>query len=117
MAKIGGWEIDLIKNTLFWTEETYLIHDTMAAEFTPTVDNAINFYTPKWRAPINLALSNAIERGTGFDLELELVTAIGRKIWVHIYGKVIMQQGLATKVLGALQDISEKKQAEQDIWH
>ncbi|MCJ8338409.1 MAG: EAL domain-containing protein [Pseudomonadales bacterium] len=117
MAKIGGWEIDLIKNTLFWTEETYLIHDTTAAEFTPTVDNAVNFYTPKWRAAINLALSNAIEKGTGFDLELELVTAKGRKIWVHIYGKVIMQHGLATKVLGALQDISEKKQAEQEIWH
>jgi len=25
MAKIGGWEVDLLNDTLFWTEETYLI--------------------------------------------------------------------------------------------
>ncbi len=117
MAKIGGWEVDLINNTLFWTEETYLIHDTTAADYSPTIDSAINFYTAKSKAAITLALNNAIDTGTGFELELELITAKGRKIWVHTYGKVIMTRGAPTKVLGAFQDISEKKQAEQEIWH
>ena len=117
MAKIGGWEVDLVNNTLFWTEETYLIHDTTAADYTPTIATAINFYTAQSKATITQALNDAIESGTGFELELELITAKGRRIWVHSYGKVIMVQGQPTKVRGAFQDISEKKQAQQEIWH
>ena len=116
MAKIGGWEIDLIKNSLFWTEETYLIHDTTAADYSPTVASAIHFYTPEAREQINRALNKAVENGTGFDLELELITAKGRNVWVHAYAKVIMQQGKAHKVIDAFQDISAKKQAQQQIW-
>jgi len=116
MAKIGCWEVDLLNETLFWTESTYLIHETTPAEYSPTVASAINFYAPEWIPVITAALANAIEKGTGFDLELELITAKGRRLWVQTYGTVIMSQGQVTKVLGAFQDISEKKKAELEIW-
>jgi len=105
-----------LNETLFWTESTYLIHETTPAEYSPTVASAINFYAPEWIPVITAALANAIEKGTGFDLELELITAKGRRLWVQTYGTVIMSQGQVTKVLGAFQDISEKKKAELEIW-
>lgn len=116
MAKIGGWEVDLIKDSLFWTEETYLLHDTTPELYSPTVASAINFYAPEWIPTIRHALNTAIEKGTGFDLELELITAKGRRIWVHVYGTVIFSQEQAIKVIGAFQDISDKKKAELEIW-
>ncbi|EPJ49749.1 MAG: diguanylate cyclase/phosphodiesterase with PAS/PAC sensor(s) [Osedax symbiont Rs2] len=116
MAKIGGWEIDLHKDSLFWTEETYLLHDTTPENYTPTVASAINFYAPEWIPIIRLALKTAIEKGISFDHELELITATGRRIWVHVYGTVVLKDGHASKVLGAFQDISDKKKAELEIW-
>jgi len=116
MAKIGGWEIDLIKDSLFWTEETYLLHETTPDQYTPTVASAINFYAPEWIPTIRQALNTAIEKGSSFDHELELITAKGSRIWVHVYGTVIIKGGQAIKVIGAFQDISDKKKAELEIW-
>ena len=116
MAKIGGWEIDLHKDTLFWTEETYLLHDTTPENYTPTVSSAINFYAPEWIPTIRLALNTAIEKGISFNQELELITAKGRRIWVNVYGTVVLKEGQASKVIGAFQDISDKKKAELEIW-
>jgi len=116
MAKIGGWEIDLVKDSLFWTEETYLLHETTPDQYTPTVASAINFYAPEWIPTIRQALNTAIEKGSSFDHELELITAKGRRIWVHVYGTVIIKGGQAIKVIGAFQDISDKKKAELEIW-
>jgi len=44
IAKLGGWELDLVTNTLFWTAETYKIHDTSPDEFNPTVDAGVGYF-------------------------------------------------------------------------
>ena len=47
IAKLGGWELDLITKELYWTPQTYLIHDTSPEEFNPTLDAGLNFYLPE----------------------------------------------------------------------
>ncbi len=116
ITKVGGWEVDLLNDTLFWTEETYRIHDTTPEEYTPCMANAGDFYAPEWVPVITLAFSNAIEKGTDFNHELELITAKSRRIWVQIYGTVTMSQGKVIKITGAFQDITERKKAEQELW-
>jgi PAS domain S-box-containing protein len=115
MARVGGWEIDLLTNSLFWTEETYRIHDLSPDEYTPHVDTAINFYTPESKAIITVALNNAAATGEGHELELELITAKGRSRSVQSYAVVTMEDGQAVKITGAFQDITEKKQSEIDL--
>jgi len=44
IAKLGGWELDLVTSTLFWTAETYKIHDTSPDEFNPTVDAGVGYF-------------------------------------------------------------------------
>src|ERR1041384_7487995 len=38
MADIGGWEIDLRLGRLYWTRETFRLHETTAEEYHPTVE-------------------------------------------------------------------------------
>ncbi len=116
MTKVGGWEVDLVNESLYWTEETYRIHDTSPEEYTPEVATAIEFYAPEWVPVITTALEKATQDGSGYNLELELITAKGRRIWVHTYAEVTMQAGKAIRVTGAFQDITDKKLAEQEIW-
>jgi PAS domain S-box-containing protein len=115
MAKVGGWEVDLLENSLFWTEETYRIHDTSAEEYSPTLETAINFYSPESLPLIREAVQNASTTGIGFDLELELITAKGRRICVHTIGAATRENGRVVKLTGAFQDITERKRAEAEL--
>jgi len=111
LAKVGGWELDLLSNHLSWTAETCRIHD-LDADFEPSVDQAINFYAPEARPVIEAAVKAGIESRTPWDLELPLITAKGRHIWVHAKGATFMENGNAVRLFGAFQDITERKDAE-----
>jgi PAS domain S-box-containing protein len=115
MAKVGGWEINLLDNSVYWTEETYRIHDTTAEEYSPTLESAINFYSPESKPLIREAIQKAVSSGIGFDLELEVITTIGRRISVRAFGEATRENGRIVKVSGAFQDITESKRAEAEL--
>jgi len=114
VARVGGWELDVLHDTLFWTAETYRIHDTSPAKYTPTVASAIGFYAPESLPIITAAVQDAIERGTPFDLDLNLISATGRRISVRATCAVTVEQGRTTKITGAFQDISERRRLETE---
>lgn len=112
MANLGGWEFDLAKDKLFWSKEIYSIHDI--PNCTPIdISQAIRFYTPKARPIIQHAMEEAILKGTAWDLQLPLVTAKKRKIWIRSVGNADIKQGKTIALRGAFQDITELKQAEE----
>ena len=115
VAGVGGWEVDFEKNTHYWTEENYRIHETTPEEYTPTIESAIEFYTPESVPIIKKAVDDAIKSGKEFDLELDIITAKGRKITIHTSSKVIRRNGKTVRMLGAFQDITARKKVEQDI--
>src|SRR5512143_4166089 len=112
IARVGGWELDPVKNTLYWTNETYRIHETSPSEYSPAVETAIAFYAPQSIPIISSAVKEAIEQGKEFSLELQLITAKGRLIWVEAVGKAIRDENRVVKVRGAFRDITERKKAE-----
>ncbi|MBK7057785.1 MAG: PAS domain S-box protein [Leptospiraceae bacterium] len=115
IAKLGGWELDLTTNTLYWTAETYRIHETSPSEFNPTVDAGVGYFLPESRQMISEALKNAIEKGIGYDLELETFTTKGRKIDVRTTCHVTIVNGKPAKLTGIFQDITVSKLAGQEI--
>lgn len=114
-AQIGGWELDCLTMTLFWTEETYRIHETSPAQYSPNVDTAISYYAAESRPLIAEAVRRGIELGEAWDLELELITAKSNRIWVRAIGKVHQENGKTVKLYGAFQNIAERKRAEQQL--
>ena len=114
-GKIGGWEIDFLTNHLWWSDETYRLHDTTPELYSPTVDTAVNFYTPESRPVITEALQKGVGQGKAWDLELELITAKGCRIAVRIAGKVDVVNGRAVRAYGTFQDITERKRAEEAL--
>ena len=114
VAHIGGWEVDLRTDRVFWTSETHRIHETLPAEFTPTVENAIHFYAPSDRSKITTAVENAIRHGTPYELELGLLTARGRSIRVHTTGRAEQVEGRVIRIYGSFRDITAERTAEED---
>lgn len=115
IARLGGWELSVPDNELYWTAETYRIHDTSPEEFDPNVDKALGFYLPKSRKKINTAFKKALTKGVGYDLTLQTHTAKGRRIDVRTTCEVILQDGKPIKLYGIFQDITDQKKAEEEL--
>jgi PAS domain S-box-containing protein len=110
-AKIGGWELDFNTQKVFWSRQTYLIHDLSPDGPPPTVEQALSYYGPEGRPVLQAAIERAMRDGSGWKLELPFTTATGRRIWVLAEGRVEMVDGKPVRAYGAFQDITERRLA------
>jgi len=113
LTKVGGWEWDVEKQTMFWTDEVYRIYDLQRDEFltvlTEYVERSIECYDPEDRPVVMDAFKNCIEKGQAYDLELPFKTPKGRQIWVRTIGEAIIENHRVVKVTDNIMDISESK--------
>ena len=87
------------------------IHD-LEPDTQPTKESGVAFYHGESRARIEAAVQLAIEHGTPYDLELEIVSAKGAHKWIRTICQPLVENGKVVRVCGALQDITERRQAE-----
>jgi PAS domain S-box-containing protein len=111
VAHIGGWTVDFPGSRITWSDEVCAIHE-MPQGTVPNLEQAISFYAPEWRSRIAAVFEKCLSEGVPFDEEMELITAGKRRIWVRTMGEGIRaESGVTTRIQGAFQDITEKKQA------
>lgn len=105
-AGVGGWEYDLRTRVLTWSEQTKCIHE-VPSDHVPTVETAIQFFVPEARESIERLVRLCVKQGVPWDLEVPLVTATGRKIWVRAAGEAEMEGTQVVRLLGAIKDVTE----------
>ena len=114
-AKFGGWSVDLGTNIATWSDEVAEIHE-MPRGYSPEVSEAIQFYAPEWQDRISQVFRDCAEKGVPYDEEMEIITATSRRIWVRTNGEAVPDvDGKIVKVLGAFQDITKRKRAEEAL--
>jgi two-component system, cell cycle sensor histidine kinase and response regulator CckA len=114
MSRLGAWQVDVPGGIVMWSEEAGAIHETPPG-FTPTVEEAIDFHAPECRADIRAVFAACAERGVPFDVEQTIITAKGRRTWVRVLGEAVRDAaGKIIRVQGAVQDISERKEAQEE---
>ena len=114
IAGIGRWQYDLIEGRIEWSDQTCLIHD-VANNHQPTLDESINFFAPQARAEITSAIAAATKTGKPWDLELPLITAMTRRIWVRCAGEAEYRDGRRIRLVGIFQDITQRHQLEEEV--
>ncbi|MFO0884367.1 MAG: CHASE domain-containing protein [Pirellulales bacterium] len=114
MAHVGGWELDTVADRLIWSDEVYRIHELEVGS-PLTVEMAISFYAEESQSTITGAVEEGIANGQGWDLEMPLITAKGRQIWVRTQGEAIFHDGKPVKLFGAFQDVTEQHEAREEL--
>ena len=113
LAHIGGWEWDTGRNTLYLTEEARRI---VGQEPSPTtIDELMACLREPDRRRLRTALDHALAHGRSLNLDLQGWQANGHLFWVRVIGEADTADPLSTHVTGTLQDITERKQAEETL--
>jgi signal transduction histidine kinase/CheY-like chemotaxis protein len=114
-AKLGGWTIELPSHQGFWSDEVCAIHE-MPAGTQPTAEQALSYCAPEFREMVSQRLQRCLSHGVPFDMELQIVTATNRRVWVRGIGQAQRDAaGTITRVVGAFQDIDEQRKLEEQF--
>jgi PAS domain S-box-containing protein len=110
MGNIGGWELERDAPAPIWSDMVFHIHDLPVGD-PPRLEEAVAFYPPAARELIAAALQGAFEEGKPFDLTCQFVTAKGRHRWIRVLGEPRREQGRASRIIGAFQDVTDAHEA------
>ncbi|MBA2602329.1 MAG: PAS domain S-box protein, partial [Acidobacteria bacterium] len=113
ITRTGGWAIEMPDQRVSWSDEVFDILEYPRGRVPPLAE-ALALYLEPWRDKIVGAIQACAKDGTPFDLEVEILTHQGARKWVRASGEAERRaDGTITLVQGALQDITDRKQLEQ----
>jgi PAS domain S-box-containing protein len=117
LTRVGGWDWDVQARNMFWTEETYRIHEMEPGELVPGsaehIARSLACYDEPDRQLLLDAFRRCAEEGEHYDLDLPFTTVKGRRIWVRTVAEPVWHDGKIAKVVGNLMDITERKRSEE----
>lgn len=111
LARVGGWEFDMITQKVTWSEITREISE-VSPDFEPDLMSGIKFYK---EGESRENISNAIHRiktdGKPFDVTSQVITARGNERWIRTLGQAEFRKGKCIRLYGAVQDIDNQVKA------
>lgn len=115
-VNIGVWELDLTANTVYWSPTIKKMAE-VPEDFVPTLEEVYTFFASgQHRETFMEAIEHAMLKGEGFDLELQVVTTITKKVfWSRTIGIPVMEDGKCARLYGFFQDIDEKARATKEL--
>jgi diguanylate cyclase (GGDEF)-like protein len=114
MAKTGGYEVTMPDGKLTWDDELYPIFGIPPGT-PPSHDLIVNRYDPEMRESSHRRLGELFTNGTPYDVELRGTRPNGEVFWIRAMAEAEMNDGVVSRVFGAVQDITDRKEAEVRI--
>jgi PAS domain S-box-containing protein/diguanylate cyclase (GGDEF)-like protein len=115
IAGLGSWTWEIDRDRVTWSDELYRIFARDPAQPAPRVAEQAALYSADSWAALSAALERTRITGDDFELDLELVTAGGKR-WMSARGTALRDAaGQITRLQGTGLDITARKQAQQAL--
>ncbi len=116
IAKVGNWELDLQTNQLIWSDEIFRIFEIDPNIFKTSYEAFLEAIHPEDRDAVNKAYRKSLENRLPYDIRHRLLMPDGRIKYVHEHCETFYDaQGLPVRSIGAVQDITEYKETENEL--
>jgi len=116
IARVGSWQLDLASNQLTWTRELYSMHGLDPQFSPPNFKELSKLFTPESWERLSTSLSQAIESGKPYELELEMVKPDGKQGWMLAKGEVLRDaRGSIVGLRGTAMDTTERNAINEQL--
>ncbi|MDR0786332.1 MAG: PAS domain-containing protein [Gemmatimonadota bacterium] len=112
---LGGWEWDIVADTLTWTPEIYQLFGVNPEEYPVTgISSYLSFIHPDDRERVVTVIGEAYRTGGWFDHEERIVRSDGRERVLRTRGHAIAEEGgIILRMAGSCIDITEFREAHE----
>ena len=114
MAHVGYWDWNIVANKMYRSDEMQRIFG-LNSQFDINYGTLLKYIHPEDRVNLDNAMIDTLN-GIPFDNDYRIILANGEERIVHIMGEVIFdEENVPIRVKGIVQDITERKKAEEKI--
>lgn len=116
LAGLGSWEYEPATGKIAWSEETFRIYGFDPASGPPTFEDFINRVHPDDRRIVAASIEEAAASGEPYEYDRRLLLPDGSLKHIHAVGKPVKDEtGKIIKLIGTVLDITERKEAEEEL--
>jgi PAS domain S-box-containing protein len=117
IAHLGNWNWDIEKNKLTWSDEIYRIFGLDPQSFTATYDSFLESVHPEDREFVKESVNTALEKkNKPYSIDHRIKLPDDKIRIVHEQAEVFRDEaGKAVRMVGTVQDITEREQVKVEI--
>jgi PAS domain S-box-containing protein len=115
-ANIGTWDWDIASGELYWSERIAPLFGGPQGHLETTYESFLNAVHPDDRQYVIDSVDACVGQGAHYDIEHRVVWPDGTVHWVKESGDVVRaDDGKPLHMLGVVQEITRRKQAEEEL--
>ncbi|MCJ7583228.1 MAG: PAS domain S-box protein [Anaerolineales bacterium] len=116
LGQVGNWEYDVESQKITWSDQVYRLYERDPVLEPPTAEEEAAYYSPEQAQILHEYARRAVEEGQDFDYDLEATLPSERRVYFSAKMRPVKDaSGRIVKLFGTVQDITERKQAEEQI--
>jgi len=116
LGKMGHVDWDVQKASAYWSDEIFRIYERDPSLGVPDYDEIMALHVSEDAAILEKSVLECIDKGIGYELDLRAKMQSGKLKYLHIIGNPLKDRdGKVINIRGIVQDITERKEFEQEI--
>jgi PAS domain S-box-containing protein len=115
IAGVGSWELDVGKNKLWWSDETYRLFGFTKGDVSKLFEKFKQSIHPEDKHIVAEMINRAIQEGAPLKIDYRIVLPNGDIRYLHEESQAVYDEALrqVTKRTGSVQDITQQKKLEE----
>ncbi len=115
VAHLGSFDWELIENRVTWSDEVYRLLGLEVGSIVPSYQTFLSYVYPDDRERVRQVVSEALSARQPIDLDHRITRRDGQVRTMHLMGSTVVDQsGRPIRLVGTIQDITERKQTEEE---
>jgi PAS domain S-box-containing protein len=108
-GNIGIWEWNMITNEIFWSDEILRMYGLDRAFRTLTFEDYLTYVHPEDIDSLKRDIDTCLQTNSQYKTEHRVIPPDGILRWISGTGKVFLKNGLPSKMIGTVIDITQQK--------
>lgn len=116
VARLGSWEIDLIRGTHVWSNQLYRLFGVTPETYTPTPRSFLDFIHPEDRDHVREGMERFSVTPSPFTDEARVITGDGEVRSMRVTCRIVNDEsGRPIRMLGVVQDVTAQRVAQDAV--